>query len=84
MVNAHKVTLAQQEATNNVVLEFNCEVFKVKKERDLFSPSLHRTIHRSKNGSRKSFYEHLEDGVHLQVYMKDKWAQEFVKAADNN
>ena len=50
----------------------------------MFAPSLHRTVHRSKNGRKKSYYEHLRDGIHLGDYLKEKWAEEFVKAAKNN
>ena len=84
VVNSHKVNDHQQHIVNEAVFDFNEEIFKIIRERGTFSPSLHRTVHRAKNGKRKSFYDHLQDGIHLRDHIKDKWADEFVKAAKNN
>ena len=84
VVTAHKVTDHQQHVVNEAIFDFNNETFKINKRRETFAPSLHRTIHRSKKGTKKSYYEHLVDGIHLQEHIKDKWAIEFVKAAGFN
>ena len=84
IVNEGETTERQQIAVNNAVFTFNEKVFKINARNELFSPSLHRTVHRSKNGVKKSHYSHLHDGIHLGEYLKDKWAEEFVKAAKHN
>ena len=84
VVNSHPVSQLQQLAVNEAVFDFNNEVFKINKRRGTFSPSLHRTIHRTKNGRRMCYYEHLEDGLHLSDSIKAKWAAEFTKAASRN
>ena len=84
MVNAHEVNSSQQQMVDEAVFSFNTETFVVNKERGTFSPSLHRSIHRSIRGVRRSYYHHLEDGIHLSDDQKDKWAAELVKATVNN
>ena len=84
VVNAHTTTLLQQESVDAAIFAFNDEILKKNKGQKTFSPSLHRTIHRSKNGKQKNFYDHLEDGIHLQDYIQDNWAIEFSKAASAN
>ena len=70
VVNAHKTTWLQQESVNEAVFTFNEEVFRINKWRGTVSPSLHRTVHRSKNGKHKSYYDHLWDGIHLHKNLK--------------
>ena len=66
VVNSHQVNPLQQEAVNAAVFQFNEEVFSLdRKIEETYSPSLHRTVHRAKNGKKKSYYEHLSDGIHL-------------------
>ena len=84
VVTGHPTTLLQQEAVNEAVFSFNGEVFKINERRDTFSPSLHKTFHRSKKGRKNSHYDNLADGIHLNDYMKDKWTEEFHKAALRN
>ena len=84
VVNAHPVTDDQQWAVDTSIFEFNENVFKLNKEGGTFSPSLHRSVHRSTKGTRKSYYHHLADGIHLSEELKVKWAEEFVKAAKIN
>ena len=84
VVNAHAVTDHQQEAVNDAVFEFNMEVFSINKDRGSYSPSLHRTVHRSNKGIRRSHYHHLIDGIHLEDYIIDNWAEEFCKAIGQN
>ena len=84
IVDSHQTTDHQQTVVNEAVFDFNEEVFRINKQKGTFSPSLHRTIHRAKKGKRKSYYEHLSDGIHLQDHIKEKWADEIVKAATCN
>ena len=69
---------------NNAVFCFNTAVFAVNKRRNTFSPALHRSVHKSVRGSKKSYYEHLDDGIHPTTKLKEKWAEEFVKAIGAN
>ena len=84
VVNGHAVSEDQQRAVDEEIFEFNTNVFEVNKKRDTFSPSLHRSVHRSARGVRKSYYHYLADGLHLPEELKDKWAAEIVKATKNN
>ena len=84
VVTEHWVAPNQQDAVNEAVFTFNEETFKINKRKQTFSPSLHRSVHRSKNGKRKSYYDHLEDGLHLTEELKDKWAHKIVKSAALN
>ena len=83
VVNAHDVSLDQQSAVDNAIFEFNMEIFKINKKRDTFSPSLHRSIHRSNGKVRKCHYHLLDDGLHLSEQQLTKWAGEFVKATSH-
>ena len=80
----HLLLSQQQQATDDAVFAYNMEIFDLNKKRNLFSPSLHRTVHRSKGANRKSHYHHLEDGLHLTEDLRSKWATELVKASSNN
>ena len=57
VVTKHGITDEQQQGVNNAIFDFNDEIFTINARRGTFSPSLHRTIHRSKNVVRKSYYE---------------------------
>ena len=84
VVNMHPIHDYQQEAVNDAIFEYNMEVFSINNKRATYSPSLHRTVHRSNKGKRKSHYHHLRDGIHLQDYLKESWAEEFSKAININ
>ena len=81
VVTAHTITDDQQAAVDDAMFELNEEIFRINLNRGNFAPALHRTIHRSR---KKSYYEHLSDGLHLTDYIKDKWVTAFVKAASAN
>ena len=83
-VNAHPTTVEQKEMVNNAVWEFNCEIFRINRERKIFSPSLHSQIHRICNGTKRNYYQHLHDGLHPSDFIKQKWATQFVKAIAHN
>ena len=84
IVTDRMVHPGEQTMVNNAVFSFNTEIFAVNKRRGTFSPSLHRAVHRSTRGAKKSFYEHLHDGIHPGESLKEKWAEEFVKAVGAN
>ena len=84
VVNTHKVETHQQLMVDEAVFAFNDEIFAINKVRGTYSPSLHRSIHRSLRGVKRSYYHHLEDGIHLSDNQKDRWAAEMVKATANN
>ena len=84
VVNSHAVNREQQEAVNEAVFDFNTEIFSINERRGTFSPSLHRTVHRTIRGKNKSYYHHLSDGIHPTEELKGKWADEFVKAIARN
>ena len=44
----------QQLAVNEAVFDFNSEIFKINKRRETFSPSLDRTVRRSKTEKRRA------------------------------
>ena len=70
VVTGHQVNDYQQHVVNETIFDFNEETFRINKRRETYAPSLHRTIHRSKKGTRKSYYEHLVDGIHLKTTLK--------------
>ena len=84
VVTAHRATPQQQQVVNEAIFAFNAEVFKLNKKRGTYSPSLHRTIHRSNGTTQKSHYHHLVYGLHLSEEQLTKWANEMVKASRNN
>ena len=83
-VNAHATSEEQQVQVNKAVWEFNTNVFRINKERESFSPSLHNHVHRICKGKEKNYYQHLRDGLHLSDELKDKWAEQFLKAIAKN
>ena len=84
VVNEHTVEATHQLIVDEAVFKFNTKIFDLNKKRGTFSPSLHRTVHRSSKGIMKSHYHHLDDGIHLSEELKDKWAAELVKATSIN
>ena len=84
VVTAHQVTPQQQEAVDEAIFKFNSAIFLLNKKRETYSPSLHRTVHRSKAQIKKSYYHHLVDGLHPTESLLQKWADEFVKATKFN
>ena len=64
VVNTHAVSEMQQLAVDDAIFEFNREIFTINKRRRNYSPSLHRTVHRSSKGRRKCHYHHLDDGLY--------------------
>ena len=84
VVNAHPTNDKQQEDVNKAVWDFNCEVFRINKERDTFSPSLHSQVHRVCKGKKRNYYQHLHDGIHPSKFILEKWADQFVKAVAHN
>ena len=84
VIVSQKITEEDQNLVDRAVFNFNENVFAVNKRRNTYSPSLHRTIHRSTGNKLKSHYHHLEDGIHLTEDQKSKWADMFVKATTHN
>ena len=84
VVSRQIIEREQQEAVNEAVFAYNTEIFAVNKKRGTFSPSLHRTVHRSARGKNKCHYHHLEDGIHLSENLQCQWATELVKAVKAN
>ena len=84
VVNDHTITETQQGDVNSAMWEFNCEVFHLNKENSTFAPSLHSDVHRVCNGSKKNYYQHLQDGIHPSKSIMNKWANQFVKAIARN
>ena len=84
VVNAHPTTEEQQQEVNEAVWDFNCEVFKLNKERGSFAPSLHNQVHRVCNGKKRNYYQHLHDGLHPTEDIITKWADQFIKAIAHN
>ena len=72
VVNAHCTSQDQQLIVNEAVFTFNTKVFATYRESSTFSPALHRTIHRTLRGTKKSYYHYLKDGIHLTEDQKDK------------
>ena len=79
LINKH-----QQEAVNNAIFNFNTQTFKINKRRGNFSPALHNSIHKSIRGTKRSYYDHLQDGVHPDEELREKWAHDLVKAVGLN
>ena len=84
VVNAHATSEEQQDQVNRAVWEFNISIFRINKERETFSPSLHSHVHRICKGKERNYYQHLRDGLHLSEELKEKWAEQFVKAVAKN
>ena len=84
VVNAHGINDHQQLAVDDAIFEFNTEIFSINKRRGNYSPSLHRTVHRSSKGRRKCYYHHSVDGIHPGKHLKDNWTEEMVKAIGIN
>ena len=83
-VSGHLTHASQQEAVDKAVFSFNTQIFKIGKRREVFLPSLHNSIHRSIRGSRRCYYDHLQDGLHPDEGLRQKWAEDFVKAIGRN
>ena len=84
VVTCGKVTPADQREVEEAVWSFNTAVFKINKERQVVSPSLHHQVHRFCKGRRRAYYYHLQDGLHLTDYLKNKWADEFTTVMAHN
>ena len=80
LIRSKKMTVEPREA----VWSFNTAVFKINKERQVVSPSLHHQVHRFCKGRRRAYYHHLQDGLHLTDYLKNKWADEFTTVMAHN
>ena len=83
-VTAHPITTEEQHTVDNVIWEFNSQIFRIYKERGTFCPSLHHQVHRICKGKRKEYYHHLSDGLHLTGSLKESWANQFVNAIAHN
>ena len=75
-LNAHKVTQEDQDVVEDAVWEFNSQV--------TYCPALQHQVHRFCKGSRRTYYHHLHDGLHLSEDLKIKWANQFLKAMAHN
>ena len=84
VVSSHQVADGEQLAVEEAVWEFNSTCFDINSERGSFAPSLHHLVHRFCKGKRRAYYHHLPDGLHLSEYLKEKWANQFVKAMAHN
>ena len=84
IVNEHETSQEDQDAVTEAVWEFNTNVFKINAKRGTVSPALHHQVHRFCKGKKKTYYEHLGDGLHLSDFLKDKWAANFVKSMAHN
>ena len=84
IVNAHQVTLDNQKDVDDAVWEFNNNVFRINNERNAKCPPLHHQVHRFCKGTRRAYYHHLSDGIHLTNFLKQKWASLFIKAMAQN
>ena len=84
VVNSGTVTTEDQTAVEDAIWDFNTALFKFNKEHKVVSPSLHHQVHRFCKGKKKSYYHHLEDGIHLTDYLKTKWADEFATVMAHN
>ena len=84
IVNAHEVTDLDQQVVEEAVWEFNNKVFTINARRGTFSPPLHHQVHRFCKGARKAYYQHLRDGLHPTVALRQKWAKNFIKAVAQN
>ena len=84
VVNCHVITGEDQEAVEEAVWEFNSTIFDINKERGTYSPALHHQIHRFCKGKKRTYYQHLRDGLHPTDHLKDIWAKEFCKAMAHN
>ena len=84
VVNCHEVSEDQQAMVDNAVWDFNSKVFRINEENSTFSPSLHQSVHRLCKGKKRNYYHHLDDGLHLTDFLKNKWADQFIKAMAHN
>ena len=84
VVNAHHVTEMDQKAVDDMIWDFNTEVYRINKERGIYCPALQHQVHRYCKGTRRRYYEHLQDGLHPTESLKKKWALQFVKAMAHN
>ena len=73
-----------QLSVEEAVWGFNSMVFKINKQRELYSPALHHQVHRFCKGKKRAYYHHLSDGLHLTDFLKNKWADEFIKVMAQN
>ena len=74
------ISQEEQNAVERAVWEFNATMFKINRDKNLISPSLHHQVHRFCEGKN----HHLGDGIHLTEYLKTKWADEFVNVIAHN
>ena len=84
VVSEHQVSKEDQIAVEEAIWEFNSQVFAISKRRGNFTPPLHHQVHRFCKGTRRAYYHHLMDGIHLSDYLKLQWAQNFIKAMARN
>ena len=84
VVNEHEIKNAQHDAVDQAGFRFNEKIFEIKRERKVFSLSLHRSVHRSMRGKERSFYQQLAECIHLSEALKDKWVSELLKAVKIN
>ena len=84
VVNHGTPSQEDQAAVERAVWEFNSTLFKINKDKNLISPSLHHQVHRFCKGRKRNYYHHLEDGIHPNEYLKAKWADEFTTVMAHN
>ena len=84
IVSEHKTSEEDQQAVEEAIWEFNSVVFEINAERGTVCPSLHHQIHRFCKGTRRAYYHHLADGIHLTQNLREKWAKQFIKVMTHN
>ena len=84
VVNAHTTSDMDQTTVDEAIWDFNSEVFRINKERGTYCPALQFQVHRYCKGKKRRYYEHLQDGLHPNEFLKEKWAQQFLKAMAHN
>ena len=84
IVKDRPTSMKEQEAVEYAVWAFNSRVFELNKAQGKYSPSLNHQVHRYCKRKRRAYYHHLQDGIHLTDYLKNKWADEFVQAFAHN
>ena len=77
VITEGSTTEEDQQVVEEAVWEFNSNVFKINKARGTVSPALHHQVHRFCKKKKRAYY-------HLTGYLKQKWAEEFVRVMAHN
>lgn len=83
--NREWIPNAQQEELDTSINSVNVEINNYNHDNNVISPWIARDIHKNTKGYKKTKYQKLgEDGVHLSLELKQKWAAEILASLHKN